>query len=89
MHEVVAIEISQGVGLSFADGDAGVAEVDPGSPENFGSAFGPVVGPGCFLIVDAISCWTPPDAPFRWGRKKGEGGGEEKGGEFHRVAGEC
>lgn len=89
LDEVVALEISERVGLSFADGAAGIAEVDLGGPENPGTAFRPIVGPCRFVIVDAIAIRTTPDAPFRWGREKGESGGEEEGWQFHRVRGEC
>lgn len=89
LDEVVAIEVSERVGLPFADGDAGIAEVDLGGPEDLGSAFRPVMGPGGFVIVDAIAWRAPPDAPFRRGREKGEGGGKEEGREFHRFKSEC
>lgn len=85
LDEVFALGVANRVGATFADGDAGVAEVDRGLPELFGAGGGPLVGPIDFVIVAAIAVGTPPLGPLRGGR---EGGTKEEEGEgAHRQNG--
>lgn len=78
LDEVISFEVSEGVGAVFADGDAGVSEVDFGRPENLGAGGGPFVGPTCFVVKVAVAVRSAPITLAGGERKgsKGEGGDE-------------
>ena len=70
LDEVFSLGIADRVGALLADGDAGVAEMDGGSPKLLRPGGRPIVRPGSFVVVVAVSLRAAPVGPLRGGGER-------------------